>query len=92
MNLRILILWAIIFQPASSIFAGTESYDSKAVAPTPAPSPGCETPSEWEFRIGFPGWIPIIDGDYGTGRVVGPVHIDISDVLARLDAPFFRRA
>ena len=79
-------MFALILLPQAAALAGSETLDSKSIVPAPTPVPGCETPPEWEFRIGFPGWIPIIDGDFGTGRVVAPVHIDIEDVLAKLDA------
>ena len=80
------VLLALVLLPHAAALAGSGTLDSKSTVPAPTPEPGCEAPKEWEFRIGFPGWIPIIDGDFGTGRVVAPVHIDIEDVVAKLDA------
>jgi hypothetical protein len=86
MRLQILIVHTVICTSACSAFAGAESYDSKAVQSSPAPSPVCETPKEWEFRVGVPGWIPLISGDFGTGRVVAPVEVSFKDIVGNLDA------
>jgi hypothetical protein len=80
-----LVLFALILLPNAAALAGSTTVDAKSTVAAPTPVPGCETPSEWEFRIGFPGWIPIIDGDFGAGRVVAPVHIDVEDVVGKLD-------
>ena len=74
-----------VLLPHGTALAGTDTADYKA-APTPTPVPGCVAPKEWEFRDRFPGWIPIIDGDFGAGRVIAPVHINFHDVLEDLDA------
>src|SRR3954452_6926147 len=74
-----------ILLPHGPALAGSDTADYKA-APTPTPVPGCVAPKEWEFRIGFPGWIPLIEGDYGAGRLTAPVHVSFSDVLDSLDA------
>jgi len=34
---------------------------SKEMAP--APKPWCETPPEWEIRIGVPGWLTSVSGE-----------------------------
>lgn len=81
---RLSLLFALLLLPHTLVLAGTEITESKSVVP--APTPGCETPKEWEFRIGFPSFVPLIDGDFGVGRVVAPVHIGFDDVLDHLDS------
>jgi hypothetical protein len=86
MKSRVLLLLAIILLPVAATFAGSDSYDSTSTPPAPVPSPACETPKEWEFRVGFPGWVPLISGDIGTGRVVGNVDVSTKDFVGKLDA------
>jgi opacity protein-like surface antigen len=81
---QLCLLFAFILTPHALVLGGPEITESKSVAP--APTPGCETPKEWEVRIGMPAWIPLIEGDFGAGRVVAPVHITFDDVLSHLDA------
>jgi hypothetical protein len=81
---RLCLLFALILLPNALLLAGTEIVESKSVAPTP--TPGCETPKEWEVRIGMPAWIPLLEGDFGVGRVVAPVHVTFGEVLDHLDA------
>ena len=84
MKSRLALLLTFIIAPVAIAFAGSEITDSKSSAPGPTPAPGCVAPKEWEFRIGFPGWIPLIEGDYGAGRVIAPVHVSFHDVLDKL--------
>lgn len=84
MRALLCLLFSLLLLPHALVLAGPEITESKSVAPAPAPC--CEPPKEWEFRIGFPGWVPLIDGDFGVGRVVAPVHIGFDEVLADLDA------
>jgi hypothetical protein len=62
-------LLAMILLPASIVLAGTESYEAKSTPPLPE-APWCETPPPVEFRIGIPGWIAGLSGDFGVGGVV----------------------
>jgi opacity protein-like surface antigen len=72
-----------ILLPASIVLAGTETYDAKS---TPPPlSQACETPSPLEVRIGIPGWITGISGDFGVRGIVSPLDVKFSDILKRLD-------
>ena len=84
LSARLCLLFTLVLLPNALALAGPEITESKSVAP--APAPGCEVPKEWEFRIGFPGWIPLIDGDFGVGRVIAPVHVDFDEVLDRIDS------
>jgi len=78
-------LLATILLPASIVFAGTESYDYKAAAPPPEPQPWCVTPPDTEFRIGIPGWISGLEGDFGVRGVVTDQDVQFTDILKRLD-------
>ena len=65
-------LLTTIFLPASMALAGPESYDYKT-APPPPPQPWWESPPPVEFRIGIPGWIAGLSGDFGVRGVVTAV-------------------
>ena len=77
-------LLATILLPTSIVLAGTESYDYKA-APPPPPEPWCVTPPDTEFRIGIPGWITGLQGDFGVRGVVTDQDVKFTDILDRLD-------
>src|ERR1700730_12826118 len=77
-------LSAILLLSASIAFAGTESYDYKA-APSPPAEPWCVTPPDTEFRIGIPGWITGLEGDFGVLGVVTDQDVKFTDILKRLD-------
>jgi hypothetical protein len=77
-------LLVTILIPAAIAWAGTENYDNKA-APPPAPEPGCVTPQDTEFRIGIPGWLAGLQGDFGVFGVVTDQDVDFTDILKRLD-------
>jgi len=77
------VLVTLLF-PASIAFAGTESYDYKA-EPPPPPESWCVTPPDTEFRIGIPGWITGLQGDFGIRGVVTDQDTKFTDILKRLD-------
>ena len=77
-------LLATILLPASITLAGTESYDYKA-EPPPPPQSWCVTPPDTEFRIGIPGWITGLQGDFGVRGVVTDQDVKFTDILKRLD-------
>jgi opacity protein-like surface antigen len=77
-------LLATILLPVSIVLAGTESYDYKA-APPPPPESWCVTPPDTEFRIGIPGWITGLQGDFGVRGVVTEQDVKFTDILKRLD-------
>jgi hypothetical protein len=66
------------------VVAGTETYDYKAEPPPPAES-WCVTPPDTEFRIGIPGWITGLQGDFGVRGVVTEQDVKFTDILKRLD-------
>lgn len=53
-------------------------------APPIVPS-GCPAPADTEFRIGIPGWIAGLSGDFGVGGVVTNQDVKFTDILKRLD-------
>jgi hypothetical protein len=77
------VLVTVLF-PASIAFAGTESYDYNA-EPPPPPESWCVTPPNTEFRIGIPGWITGLQGDFGVRGVVTDQDVKFTDILKRLD-------
>jgi opacity protein-like surface antigen len=77
-------LLATIFLSASIALAGTESYDYKG-APPPPPESWCVTPPDTEFRIGIPGWLTGLEGDFGVRGVVTEQDVKFTDILKRLD-------
>jgi len=79
-----LLLGATILLPSAIVSAGTDSYDDKT-GPAPAPQPWCETPAPVEVRIGIPGWITGVQGDFGVRGVVTEQDVKFTDVLKRLD-------
>ena len=78
------LLSAIVLLSASIALAGIESYDYKA-APPPPPESWCVTPPDTEFRIGIPGWIAGLEGDFGVRGVVTDQDVEFTDILKRLD-------
>ena len=77
-------LLALIFLSGSIALAGTDSYDYKA-APPPPPESWCVTPPDTEFRIGIPGWLTGLEGDFGVRGVVTEQDVKFTDILKRLD-------
>jgi hypothetical protein len=63
-----------------------ESGDGKDSKKTPPiVSSGCVAPADTEFRIGFPGWIAGLSGDFGVRGFVSEQDIKFTDILKRLD-------
>jgi hypothetical protein len=77
-------LSAIVLLSASIALAGTESYDYKEALPPP-PHPWCVTPPDTEFRIGLPGWLTGLSGDFGVAGLVTDQDVKFTDILKRLD-------
>jgi len=71
-----------VFLSASLAQSGTEYH-----APTaPTIQPSSESP--WEVRIGIPGWVPTISGDFGLRGVTSSVDINVLDDLSEIDGLF----
>ena len=77
------LVWAVFFFSASLVSAGPAEYSqpSQTIQSSPETSP-------WEVRIGIPGWIPTISGDFGVRNVTSDVDINVLDHLDQLDAIF----
>ncbi|HKP03800.1 MAG TPA: hypothetical protein VJU77_10640 [Chthoniobacterales bacterium] len=45
----------------------------------------CEPPADTEFRIGLPGWMAGLSGDFGVRGTVADVDVDFVDILKRVD-------
>ena len=70
-----------------SLWAGQEEYTdgkdySKEMAA--APKPWCETPPEWEIRIGAPAWLASISGESGVKGVVDSADVRFDQLLRHL--------
>jgi hypothetical protein len=76
-------LLATILLPASIILAGDESYDANSTASIQTQAD--ETLAPFEIRIGVPGWISGISGDFGVRGIVSPLDVKFTDILERLD-------
>lgn len=73
-----------VFAPGAMVLAGPlEPSDSKST-PT-VEKQGCSAPDDWEFRIGIPGWISGLSGDFGVRGVVTDPDLSFSDILSSLD-------
>ena len=76
--------FAGMFLAASMASAGTQSYDYKE-APPPPPQSWCVAPADTEFRIGLPGWLAGLQGDFGVLGLVTDQDVSFTDILKRLD-------
>src|SRR4051794_32775578 len=68
--------------PATILLAGTPS-ESKSVPPVEKQDRGA--PDDWELRVGIPGWISGLSGDFGVRGVVADTDISFGDLLNNLD-------
>ncbi len=76
-------LIALLLIPGGGLFAGPSEQDSKSVPV--AQQQGCSAPDDWEFRIGIPGWMSGLSGDFGVRGVVADTDIGFTDILGSLD-------
>jgi hypothetical protein len=79
---HLLIATAAILFPTIAL-AGTDNYSDKESPPLETKS--LETPPPVEFRIGIPGWMPGLSGDFGVRGLVTDQDVKFSDILKRLD-------
>jgi hypothetical protein len=59
--------------------------NSKGKEAPPIVRNGCATPPDTEFRIGIPGWMPSLSGDFGVRGLVSDQDVKFSDIFKRLD-------
>jgi hypothetical protein len=59
--------------------------NSKGKEAPPIVRNGCTTPPDTEFRIGIPGWMPSLSGDFGVRGLVTDQDVKFSDIFKRLD-------
>jgi hypothetical protein len=77
-------VWAAaVLLPASIALAGVESDYSKSPPPV-GPEPWCETPPDWQFRIGLPAWVAGISGESGVKGVVDKTDVSFDSLLNHL--------
>jgi hypothetical protein len=70
---------------SAPVLAGPEPYDTSKEAPPP-PVSWCETPPPLEIRIGIPGWISKLEGDFGVKGIVAPLDVSFDELLRHMDA------
>jgi hypothetical protein len=82
-------LIATIFLSAPVLLAGPETYqdpkDGKSIPP-PEIQPWCEPPAPLEIRIGIPGWLSALSGDFGVKGIVAPLDVGFDTLLKHMDA------
>ena len=71
----------------SPALAGPESSTHSRLSTTFQPQAD-DGSSLWEVRIGIPGWVPTISGDYQIRGVTSSVDLDTLDSLDSIDAIF----
>jgi opacity protein-like surface antigen len=79
------LLIATIFLSAPVLLAGPEIYEDSKSIPPPEIQPWCETPAPLEIRIGIPGWISRLEGDFGVKGLAAPLDIGFDTLLKHLD-------
>ena len=77
---------AILFP--SLVFGGTEITDSKTITSSKEvpliEKNWCETPPDWQFRIGLPGWLAGLSGESGVKGVVDATDVSFDQLLHHL--------
>lgn len=63
----------------------TVIHNSNGKEAPPIVSSGCVAPSDTEFRIGIPGWMAGLSGDFGVRGFVSEQDVKFTDILERLD-------
>ena len=85
-SLRLFLLMAS-FPAVGSLWAGREEYSDGKDYPkemASAPKPWCETPTEWEIRIGVPGWLAGLSGESGVKGVKDFADVSFDQLLTHL--------
>jgi hypothetical protein len=73
----------VSFICAPLLLAGTDYSQQISTVQSPP-----DASSLWEVRIGIPGWVPTITGDFGIRRVTNSVDINLLNELGDLDGLF----
>src|SRR5689334_4530595 len=79
-----LIALALCLFPGGLLFAGTPDGVESKSAPM-VEQQDCTAPDDVEFRVGIPGWISGLSGDFGVRGVVADSNISFGDLLNSLD-------
>jgi opacity protein-like surface antigen len=70
--------------PDSSDNKAVKIDNSKEKELPPIKESWCQTPPDWEFRVGLPGWIAGLSGDTGVKGVVTNIDVPFHEVLDHL--------
>src|SRR5678815_2183866 len=68
----------------STANGGIDDKDSSKELP-PAPVSWCQAPSAFEIRIGVPGFVSAISGDFGAKGVVTNLDLSIDKVVSHIN-------
>jgi len=72
----------------SLVFGYTDTTDSKTISSSkeapPIEKSWCETPPDWQFRIGLPGWLAGLSGDSEVKGVVSAADVSFDQLLHHL--------
>ena len=62
-----------------------EKHDQSKETVAPPIEKKCEPPADTEFRVGLPGWMAGLSGDFGVRGTIADVDISFQDILKRID-------
>jgi hypothetical protein len=80
--------WCVLAALIVSASLASAGPESEYYAQKPITGPPSSNASDWEVRIGIPGWVPTITGDFSIRGVTSSVDIDVLDHLPSLDGLF----
>jgi hypothetical protein len=88
MKSSIIYLLVSIFLPFACTLGGEPAIETKDYSKASAAvvQSWCDTPSTFDIRIGLPGWLSAISGDFGIKGVAAPLDVSVDEILPQLDS------
>src|SRR5689334_22774862 len=74
---------AVVLLP-SFLRSGPVPVDNSKEAPPPVEKSWCETPSQWEIRVGVPGWLAGLSGESGARGIASDVDVSFDQLVQHL--------
>lgn len=74
---------ALVIAP-SFLRGGPVPVDNSKEAPPPIEKSWCEAPSQWEIRVGVPGWLAGLSGESGARGIASDVDVTFDQLLHHL--------
>jgi hypothetical protein len=59
--------------------------DNSKEKEAPPVQQGCIAPKDLEFRVGIPGWLSAMSGDFGVKGVVAPLDVTFTEILRHME-------